>query len=212
QRFIFHSAPWVWKVAYGLFYPFTYLRMMRVWKISAGWSMPYPGHPAIGIKPPRLLETALKDAGDRILSREVDSETQIRLIACHEVTHAFTAHLKLPAWLNEGLAMVTVDLFHGEPTVRQDSVEVLAKGEQLGGLGRSHKISIENKDVLVYQVGRGYWLVRYLVDTKPHLLRELLSRRYQIPELEQKVAAECDMEREEFWKEIDGMVVAHFRT
>jgi hypothetical protein len=212
QGFIFHSAPWLWKVFYSILYPLMCLRTKRIWKLSVGWSMPYPGHPAIGVKPPRLLETAYMDVGDRILTRDVDNETQVQLVACHEVTHAFTAHLKLPAWLNEGLAMVTVDLFHGEATVRKDSVEVLAKGEELADLGRSRKISIENKDVLVYQFGRGYWLVRYLMDTKPHLLKDLLSRRIPIPELEGKVATAYDMDRETFWKEIDGIVVAHFRS
>jgi len=35
--------------------------------------------------------------------------TKVQQIACHELVHAFTSHLRLPVWLHEGLAMVTVD-------------------------------------------------------------------------------------------------------
>jgi hypothetical protein len=46
--------------------------------------------------------------GERIFVK-TDDVTKVQQIACHELVHAFTSHLRLPVWLHEGLAMVTVD-------------------------------------------------------------------------------------------------------
>ena len=61
------------------------------------------------------------DADEREAAELVRRASQVQRIACHELVHAYTAHLKLPAWLHEGLAMLTVDRFFERPTVKRES-------------------------------------------------------------------------------------------
>ena len=61
----------------------------------------------IGIKPPRLLDRADRTIGGLLFRRGPDLHKKAELTTCHELTHACSARLKLPAWLNEGLAAVT---------------------------------------------------------------------------------------------------------
>jgi hypothetical protein len=62
----------------------------------------------------------------------------------------------------------------------------------------------------VYHCVRGYWITRFLADTQPDLLRSLLGQRTRRRALESKLAAGLGVSREEFWKEIDNIVVLHF--
>ena len=64
---------------------------------------------------------------------------------------------------------------------------------------------------MVYLYVRGYWLTRYIEETRPELLKSLLARRYSHNELEGKIAAAYAMERQRFWGEIDGTLAAHFK-
>lgn len=63
---------------------------------------------------------------------------------------------------------------------------------------------------MVYLYARGYWLTRYVEETQPGLLKDLLSRRRGHTELESEIAAAYRQECEAFWREIDGTLVAHF--
>jgi hypothetical protein len=47
--------------------------------------------------------------GESIFAKEENPEQILLPIVCHELTHACSSHLDLPTWLNEGLAMVSVD-------------------------------------------------------------------------------------------------------
>ena len=69
---------------------------------------------------------------------------------------------------------------------------------------------MEDEDALVYAYVRGYWLTRYLDDTKPELLRDLLSRKRSRKVLEADLAAAFGTTRDAFWGEIDGTVASHF--
>ena len=52
-----------------------------------------------GVKPPRLVQLADRRAGDQIFVKEKDIGEKVQSITCHELAHAFTSHLRLPAWL-----------------------------------------------------------------------------------------------------------------
>ena len=106
--------------------------------------------------------------------------------------------------------MVTVDRYMGKPTVKHETLETLEMLEALAGTAGYRKVSMQDQDAAVYLYTRGYWITRYLEDTQPELLRSLLQRRQSQSALETEVAAALGMEREAFWSEIDGMVIAHF--
>lgn len=210
-HFVFHSAPWAWQVLLGASLPLWYFRVRKMWAYAGGWTQPYGQRVAVGVKPPRLIQLADRSIGARIFVREEDIDTKVRQITCHELVHAFTAHLKLPMWLNEGLAQVTVDRFAGKPAVRSETIEVLARSSGRASPGRYWRLRPGDKDALVYHYVRGYWITRYLQETRPELLQDMLSQRYRHRVLESKLATVFGMSRAEFWHKIDGIVVSHFK-
>ena len=209
--FMFRSAPWPWKVLLAATIPLWAFRARKLWPLAGGWAQRYGQRRAVGVKPPRLLQLADRRIGDRIFVREEDAGRKVQNITCHELTHAFTSHLHLPTWLNEGLAMVMVDKFAGKPTVRYDSLDVLERSSDKDSVGGRQKLRVGDEDALVYRYVHGYWLTRYIEETRPGLLKELLSRRWQHDELEGKIATAYGKRQEGFWGEMDKDLISHFK-
>jgi len=92
-----------------------------MWVYVAGLTMRYRGGPAVGVKPTRLWDMREDSVGRRIFYPLGADMLRLRNIVCHELTHAYTAHLHLPLWLNEGMAMITVDRFLERETVRHST-------------------------------------------------------------------------------------------
>lgn len=206
----FQSAPWPWKVLLVLLLPFWAPRARKVWPYAGGWEQQYGDRRTVGVKPTRLITLGDSSIGDRIFVPEEDVTAKVQGVTCHELVHAFSSHLGLPAWLKEGLAMVTVDRFFERATVRHETLEALERSSPETSTGGREKLPVGDQDALVYQYVRGYWLTRYLEETRPGLLKGLLSRRYSRDELEGEVATAYGKEREEFWDEIDREIVSHF--
>jgi hypothetical protein len=208
RRFLFDSAPPPWRIYLALTLPLRRARIQQVWDLAGGWALRYGERHVVGIKPPRLLEQVDEDVRARVfVPREVDEA--VRHNVCHELVHVCSNHLRLPTWLHEGLAMVTVDRFATRPTVKAETMEVLSGGSkeskpQWGGYGQA------GLDSLLYLAVRGYWITRYLAEARPALLARQLAQRQSHAELEDAVAAGLAMSREEFWRRIDGIVLAHF--
>jgi len=207
RSFLFHSAPWPWRAYLAVTLPLRSARIQKVWDMAGGWTQRYGRQWVIGIKPPRLLQKV--DAGLRgrvFIKREV--EEWVRHNTCHELVHACSGHLRLPAWLQEGLAMVTVDRFAGKPTVKPETLEALANQSQ----GAKQKdTNFSNPDHLLYLAVRGYWITRFLVETQPGLLREQLVRHQPHEALEAALAAGLDLDPGDFWTQIDNLVITHYK-
>jgi hypothetical protein len=211
MRFMFHSAPWSWRMLMGVSLPLWYFRIRKLWQYAGGWTQGYGRRQAVGVKPPRLIHAGDRSIGDRIFIQEDDIDAKVQHVTCHELTHACTAHLKLPAWLNEGLAMITVDRFFEQPTVIHETLETLEKASPEMSPERDRRFTLKDQDAVVYLYVRGYWLTRYVEDTRPGLLKRLLPKRLHHRALETEVASAYDMTHEVFWSDIDRMAAAHFR-
>jgi hypothetical protein len=209
--FMFHSAPWPWKVLLAVTMPLWAFRANKTWPLAGGWEQRYGQRRAVGVKPPRLLRLADKSIGDRFFVRRENVDEKVQSITCHELTHAFTSHLQLPTWLKEGLAVLMVDKFFEEVTVRYETIEVLERSPDKYNPGGRQKLRVEEEDALVNVYVRGYWLTRYIEETQPGLLKDLLSRRYQHDELEGKIATAYGKRLAGFWREIDEVLVSHFK-
>lgn len=208
-RFLFHSAPWPWRVFLAATLPLQYGRIQKVWSIAGGWAQRYGQRRTVGLKPPRLLREVGAGLRERIfVHREVDECVQHN--TCHELVHAFSDHLRLPTWLHEGLAMVTVDRFAGKPTVKADTLKALTRQPSSTRPQEGYGGMAVDPDRLLYLAVRGYWITRYLAEVRSALLRGLLEQRQSREELEGTLAAELGMSREGFWDRIDGIVLAHF--
>jgi hypothetical protein len=211
RHMVFHSAPWSWRILLVIALPLWAPRARRMWPYVGGWEQRYGKRATVGIKPPRLMEVADRSIGERIFVQLEPVEERVRSVTCHELNHAFVAHLRPPAWLKEGLAMISVDQFFGKTTVQPETLAALERPSRQAGAQNHRQVRVEDPDAAVYQYVRGYWVTRYLDDTQPDLLRSLLVRRQSHRELEGKVAAAFDMDHEQFWSSVDAAVVSHFR-
>ncbi len=209
-RFMFQSAPWFWRILVALGLPFWGFRARRTWPYSGAWTIRYGKRVSIGIKPPRLLEISDKSIGVRMFVEEKETPIKTQHLACHELTHACSAPLKLPAWLNEGLAAVTVDRFLGKRTIRMDTLELIRTCTPKRRPPTYRELSRLKGDAFVYHAVRGYWLVQYLEEKHPGFLRRALASRRAVQAIDSKIAVELGIELQSLWNEIDDLMVAHF--
>jgi hypothetical protein len=208
-RFLFHAAPWPWRIYLAATLPLRYGHIHRMWAMAGGWALRYGQRRAIGIKPPRLLQEVGAGLRERVfVRREVDERVQHN--TCHELVHVCSDCLHLPTWLHEGLAMVTVDCFAGRPTVKAETLETLEGRLRGTGQREGHGGFSPDPDSLLHMAVRGYWIARYLSETQPLLLRQQLAGRKSHAALEGALASGMGMDLEEFWSQIDMMVISHF--
>jgi hypothetical protein len=208
--FVFRSAPWLWRLLLAATLPIWSFRARRTWPISAAWTMRYGKRVAIGVKPPRLLEQSDKRFGMRMFVEEKDMPTNIRRVVCHELTHACSAQLQLPAWLNEGIATVTVDRFAGQRTILTDTLNLIRDYQPKAPPPTYRQLSRISGEAFVYHAVRGYWVVGYVEDKCPGFLKRKFSLDWPVDSIEPEIAIELGMKPENFWSEIDAAVVDHF--
>lgn len=211
RRFAFQSAPWPWRVLMAILYPLWAPGIRRSWAQVGGYAQRYGRRRVVGLKPPRLVALAQGGIGERIFLPLPDANEKVQHNTCHELAHAFVDHLDLPDWLKEGLAMVTVDRFAGRATVRPETLETMERAQGSAPAGARTRLDVSDPDAVVYLYVRGYWLTRFLQETQPGLLQGLLSRRHDPGALDRKLAAALGIPHEEFWREIDPRVAAHFK-
>lgn len=211
QGMLFHAAPWPWRISMALLLPVWALRTRRVWPLAGGWMLSFGRRRTVGVKPPRLMVQADRSIGQRLYKEENSLNEKVRNITAHELTHACTAHLRLPVWLNEGLAMLAADLLLAQDTIRAETLDILAATTVKTNPASYRKLNLRDHDALVYVYARGYWITRYLADAHPALLTQLLARRHRRRDLEAQVAAACGLTPGAFWRAIDDAVVEYFR-
>lgn len=211
-RFTFHAASWPLKVWLALFFPFWAFRARRLWKFSGGWALSFQRSPAVGVKPPRLIAQATVTGamGRKIFLQEPDPDVKLQHITCHELAHAFTGHLRLPAWLNEGAAMLAVDKFAGHVTVLPETLASLNRVGSKTDPKSYRQLHNLNEDDLVYTYIRGYWIARYFAEAHPDVFADALSRRRRPAELVQTLSAAMGVSPEMFWQQVDSIVTAYF--
>jgi len=208
--FFFQSAPWPWRILLAISFPLWCFRARRTWPYSAAWTQRYGRRVAIGIKPPALLEESDKSIGALMYVEEKDTKTKLRHLTCHELTHACSANLKLTAWLNEGLAAVTVDRFLEKQTIRTDTLELLRRYTPKGSPPTYAKLSRLNAEAIAYNSVLGYWLVQYLEEKHPGFLKRLFSSSTDPRTIENDIAVQLGAEPDGFWSKIRPIIVAHF--
>jgi hypothetical protein len=210
RQFFLHSPPWPWKILLAASVPFWIFRIRAMWPFIGGWEQSYGRRHAVGVKPPRLMESADRSIGRRIFVAEEDVREKVRRVICHELTHAFTADLGLPVWLKEGLAMTAVDHFAGKTTVRRDTLRLLENPSGHAPSAGSEKIRVQQPDEVIRLYARGYWLTRYVEETQPDTMKEILRRRRSRMEVEELLATAYRQSRREFLRDIHSAVRRHF--
>lgn len=210
--FVFQSAPWPWRILLAATLPVWSVRARRTWPISAAWTLRYGRRVVIGVKPPHLLEQSDKRSGARMFVEEQDMPTNIRRVVCHELTHACAAHLRLPVWLNEGLAALTVDRYAGKRTILPETLNLIRDYRPKAPPPTYRELARMRGEMFVYHAVRGYWLTSYIEEKCPGFLMRKMSRNRQANSIEQETAIALGMEPGNFWAEIDIAVADHFRA
>ena len=209
SQFLFDAAPWPWRIYLAVTLPLRYRRIQQMWAMAGGWALRYGQRRVIGIKPPRLLQEVDPGLRDRVfVPREPEAWAQQN--TCHELVHACSDHLKLPTWLHEGLAMITVDRFASRSTVKAGTLETMVDASRGAGPRHGDANLPSDPDHLVYLAVRGYWMTRYLAEAHPTLLREQLAHRQSHEALEAALAPELGMDPGTFWREMEAITVSHF--
>ncbi len=208
--YIFLTAPWYMRARLIIFFPLWWFDAQKTWNSAGGWTL-RQRNPVIVIKSPRLLEKSDRRVGRIIFVKDSNVDRRMQHITCHELTHAFTAALRLPPWLSEGIAMVTVDRFMGAPTVRGDTLERLNYSQHRRRAIRYISLARMRDEEIAYHYVRGYWVTRYLLDVHPEFLKGLLTKRRQHRTIEKMVAAAVGLKHRDFWSEIDLKVLEHFK-
>jgi hypothetical protein len=211
-KFVFRSASWPLKIIYALALPLWYSRVQRRWRFIGGWTLWYRHRPTVGVKPPALFDLADKAIGQRIYLKDDNLNRKVQSTVCHELVHAFSAHLQLPLWLNEGMAMLTSDRFVGNPTVRTDTTEFLERYPYKTRLLNYRDLANADLDSIVYNYVRGYWLTRYLEDIHPGTIRSLLANRQSAKKIEQQVCDKMGIHPKKLWKDIDQLLANYFNN
>lgn len=210
QKFLFQSAPWYRKILIFLLFPLLYVQTNKQWSKIAGWTL--MGQPIIGIKAPALLDLQDKEIGKRIYLQESDLNKRVQEYLCHELVHVCANHLKLPLWLNEGIAMYTVDKLSGKQTVQMDTLKLLNNKPQKYRFLNYRTLANASTDEIVYNYVRGYWMTWYLEKNYPGFMSQLLQRRYDERELVKHISDRLSIRPDEFWSRIDHKIVAEFAT
>ncbi len=209
-RCVFQGAPLQTQILLGITMPFWYSEFKRRWQYAGGWAQRYGDRQVVGIKAPRLIAMTPESIGESIFIKEEDLDDKVLSIVCHELTHAFSSHLNLPTWLHEGLAMVSSDRGLEKQTVRGDTLLLLKESSQQEKSNEKIDLKVQSREEIVFIYVRGYWLTRYLAETQPELLKNLLTQRYSHQTIQAKIASGMGIKPEDFWNQIDERVVAHF--
>lgn len=210
--FIFQSAPWSRRIRLAITSPFWVVRARRTWPISAAWTLRYGRRVAIGVKPPRLIAPGDRQFGVRMFVEEPNMSINVQRVTCHELTHACSAQLRLPAWLNEGIATVTVDRFAGKRTILIETLDLIRDHQPKASPPAYRALARMSGADFVYHAVRGYWLTGLIEDRCPGFLMRKFSQGWRADTIEPEIAIELGMKPEIFWIEIDTAMVDHFRA
>jgi len=168
RDFVTASAPTAWRALLVVTRPIWSRSLAKSWRFSGGLSQHSGRRWVIGVQPMDLMGATDPGVQHRLFVPEDDMEQKVRHVVCHELAHAATASLQLPDWLDEGLAMLTVDRCLGKATVQPRTIDLL--GHLPRRSERKHPV-----DVVLRQYAQAYWLTRYVDEERPEVLRKSLA-------------------------------------
>ena len=169
----------------------AYRRMFeRTWRVVRAFALINLGHQVVIAVKPYVDENTDRSIGQHIFL-ELGEPQMLKGIICHELTHAFTSHLRLPLWLNEGLAMLAVDQFLGCNTVKPASLELLKDNPQAAFRASYRNLVAQPPELVAAQYAFGYWLTRYVHQQNPDALADILNKPRRNKQLKQRVMTIC---------------------
>lgn len=173
QTILLEHPPFFWKTLYSLGLSILKNRRERLetlWQRSAGWFQRFGKVCLIAVKPLTYFQTV--NLQQSPLYKSMNASQKFCNTLVHELTHAFTAHLKLPLWLNEGVALLAAEQALGYGGFREGTLELLHTPRK--SISYFKLPSLGGEDFF-YHYAKGYWLTRYLEEYGA--LEPLLKKR-----------------------------------
>lgn len=209
-RCVFLGAPISSQILLALTLPMWYREFKLRWLYAGGWSQRYGHRQVVGVKAPRMLADTPQAMGESLFVEEDDLDLKYLSIVCHELTHACSAHLDLPSWLNEGLAMVSVDRCLEKQTVLSSTLELLRSEGDGRKTADAINLQSQSREEIILLYTRGYWLTRYLAEKDPDLLEAPLLGKIPSAKIEPRIAEALDIPQDHFWEQIDRLLIKQF--
>lgn len=205
----FRAAPWYLRPFVVTSLPFWAPSLRRIWPRAGAITlrMRFGRLVTIGVKPPRLLQTSDTTVGKTLYVQEKDMQVKLRHLVCHELTHACSSSLRLPMWLNEGIAMFSVDHYLGRRTISEGTLTLLRADPPRSAPPGYRQMTRMDARAMTLHTARGYWLVGLLETTRPGFLKEMFSDAGKLHLIESHIAALLGLNRERFWQEVDELLV-----
>ena len=208
HMFLAEGAPPLMKIFLPVIEALQGKRFEATWKVAGGWNQRMGNRVVAGIKPGRLIEASDKRLGKVIFKPYESIDEKVYSITCHELTHAFTDHLRLPSWLHEGLAMVTTDHALGKETVQRQTLELLKDSD----IGRITRYSLNDEKALILLYVRAYWLTLWLEKEEPELLQTWLKKKLRPSLIDQQLAKKLNVYLTNLWSMMDHFLYNYFNT
>ncbi len=200
--FLDTAAPAHWKTLIWLSNRFQAARFDQIWQVAGGWNQSFGKRVAAGVKPARLIASADRRIGEKIFVPEADLSEKVFLVTCHELTHAMSDYLQLPAWLHEGLAMRTADICFDKQTVQEETLTRLRESS----FGRITRYQLNDEEALIQLYVRAYWLVRWLESQHLPTLKSWLNRPIKPIALETQLAQTLNLPQPQLWERMDAFL------
>lgn len=138
------------------------------------------------------------------------NEEYLKSIYAHELTHAFSNKLKLPQWLNEGIALYTSEDVLNDRIVSKNSLELLNKESTKINISR---LIIDSEIKMAYTYIKGYWTIKYLNEIYPGFIKRVF-KKYNGNDIVNEILKKLDLETKwrRFDKDLDILLYCYFRN
>ncbi len=206
----FRAVPWYLRPFLVSSMPFWVPPLRRIWPRAGAitMGMRFGRRVTIGVKPPRLLQASDTAVGRLLYVPEKDMQVKLRHLVCHELTHACSSHLRLPMWLNEGIAMRSVDHYLGRRTISEGTLALLRADPPRSAPPCYRQMTRMDARAMTLHTARGYWLVGLLETTRPGFLKDIFSDQEKLRLIESHMADLLGLNRDRFWQEVDELITA----
>lgn len=213
-RLFYDATPWLLKPFLITSMPFWAPAARRIWPRAGAMTlkMRYGRRVTIGVKPPALLKASDSSVGELLYVHEPDMQIKLRHLVCHELTHACSAFLKLPMWLNEGIAMLSVEHYLGKRVISRNTLAMLREHPPRCVPPTYRAMSRMDARGMALHTARGYWLVELLERTQPGFLKGIFSEKQKLHFLEKQMAGLLGLPPQQFWQRVDERVLAQVTT
>jgi len=174
--FVFSIATGILRLLWKITYPLWARKLELFYNRAGGVTMHIKSKSYIWLRPPDAYDYVEKTIGKLLFGKIEDRSEKLQFVFVHELTHAHIGNRKLPTWINEGIAMITVDEYFSKCTVLESTLTTLFKDHRNYNLVTYRKMANSRPIDIAFTYTYGYWATRYIEEVYPNILMEALTK------------------------------------